>query len=209
MLVAPLLDTTRFPAEDWTQRGGILDADGKARPREQWLYNVVPAIVAEVRARERRPEMPYHLLGHSAGAQFLVRLAAFMPGEARNIVAGNAGALLFPSRDHAFGYGFGGLPSELADDAMLRRFLAAPLTLYLGTSDTGNPKQFDTNEAALTKQGPHRLGRNRAFFELGRKLAQERSWTFNWRKVEAPGVGHDGAGMFAAPELEDALLGRR
>jgi poly(3-hydroxybutyrate) depolymerase len=208
MLVAPLLDAGRFPEEEWNQRGGVLDAGGKARPREQWLYNVVPAIVAEVRARERRPELPYHLLGHSAGAQFLVRLAAFLPGEARNIVAGNAGALLFPTADHRFGYGLGGLPPELADDTLLRRFLAAPLTLYLGTADTTPRKRFDASEAAM-KQGPHRLARNRAFFELGRKLAQERGWTFNWRKVETPGIEHDAAAMFAAPEIEDALLGRR
>jgi poly(3-hydroxybutyrate) depolymerase len=205
VLVAPLLDETRFP-EEWYQRGGLLDAAGKTNPKDEWMFNVVPAVVAGVRAREERPALPYYLIGHSAGAQFLVRLAAYLPGDARRIVAGNAGSLLFPSREHDFGYGLGGLPPELSDDAMLRRYFAAPLTLYLGTADTTPRKRFDASEAAM-KQGPHRLARNRNCFELAQKMAKERGWPFNWRKVETPGIEHDAAAMFAAREVEDALLG--
>ncbi len=205
ILVAPLLDEQRFP-EEWYQRGGILAADGKAKPREQWMFNVVPAMVADVRAREQRPTLPYYLIGHSAGAQFLVRLAAYAPGDARRIVSGNAGSLLFPSREHEFGYGLGGLPAGLSDDAMLQRYFAAPLTLYLGTGDTTPRRRFDASEAGM-KQGPHRLARNRACFELARKMAKERGWPFNWRKVETPGIEHDAAAMFAANEVDDALFG--
>ncbi len=205
VLVAPLLDEGRFP-EEWYQRGGLLDAEGKAKPREQWMFNVVDAVVAAVRAREAQPTLPYYLIGHSAGAQFLVRLAAYQPGEARRIVAGNAGSLLFPSREHEFGYGLGGLPPALSDDAMLKRYFAAPLTLYLGTADTTPRKRFDASEAGM-KQGPHRLARNRACFELAQKMAKERGWAFNWRKVETAGIEHDAAKMFAAKEVEDAVFG--
>ena len=205
MLVAPLLDLERFP-EEWYQRGGILEADGKAKPQEKWMFNIVSKIVADVRAREQKPALPYYLIGHSAGAQFLIRLAAYMPGDARRIVSGNAGSLLFPSRDHEFGYGLGGLPAELSDDAMMKRYFAAPLTLYLGTGDTTPRRRFDASEAAM-KQGPHRLARNRAFFELAQKIAKDRGWTFNWRKVETPGIEHDAGAMFAAREVEDAWFG--
>ena len=206
VVVAPLLDPERFP-EEWYQQGGIIDANHKAKPKEEWMFNVVPKIVADVRAREGKPALPYYLIGHSAGAQFLVRLAAYLPGDARRIVSGNAGTLLFPNRDHEFGYGLGGLPPELSDDAMLQRFFAAPLTLYLGTADTTPRKRFDASEAAM-KQGPHRLARNRAFFELSQKMAKEHGWTFNWRKVETPGIEHDATIMFAAKEVEDALFGK-
>jgi hypothetical protein len=57
------------------------------------------------------------------------------------------------------------------------------------------------------KQGPHRLARNRNCFELAQKMAKERGWAFNWRKVETPGIEHDAAVMFAAREVEDALFG--
>ena len=206
ILAAPLLDPQRFP-EEWYQQGGIVGPDGKAKPREEWMFNLVPKIVADVRAREGKPALPYYLIGHSAGAQFLVRLAAYMPGDARRIVSGNAGTLLFPNREREFGYGLGGLPPELSDDAMLQRFFAAPLTLYLGLADTTPKKRFDASEAAM-KQGPHRLGRNRAFFELAQKMAQERGWAFNWRKVETPGIEHAAAEMFRAKEVEEALFGK-
>jgi alpha-beta hydrolase superfamily lysophospholipase len=169
------------------------------------MFNVVDVIVADVRTRENRPALPYYLIGHSAGAQFLVRLAAFQPGTARRIVAGNAGSLLFPSTDHGFGYGLGGLPAELRDDAMLRQYLAAPLTLYLGTADTAPRRRFDASAAGM-KQGPHRYARNLACYALAEAMAKERGWTFGWRKVEAPGIDHDAARMFAAPEVGDALL---
>jgi hypothetical protein len=42
-------------------------------------------------------------------------------------------------------------------------------------------------------------------FNAGRKLAQERGWTFNWRLVELPGIGHSAPKMFAAPQASDAL----
>lgn len=205
IVVAPLLDEARFPGE-WYQQGGLLDADGRARPPADWQFQVVPALVAAVRTREEKPALPYYLIGHSAGAQFLVRLAAYLPGEARRIVAGNAGSLLFPSRDHPFGYGLGGLPPELCDDAMLQRYFAAPLTLYLGTGDVTPKKRFDASEPAM-RQGPHRYGRNQAGFDMARRLAQERGWTFSWRKVETPGIDHDAARMFAAKEVADALFG--
>jgi pimeloyl-ACP methyl ester carboxylesterase len=206
ILVSPRLDEGAFPDEEWYQRGGVLIAGGEVNPKERWMFNVVDAIVADVRTRENRPTLPFYLIGHSAGAQFLVRLAAFQPGEARRIVAGNAGSLLFPSTDHGFGYGLGGLPAELRDDAMLRQYLAAPLTLYLGTADTAPRRRFDASAAGM-KQGPHRYARNLACYALAEAMAKERGWTFGWRKVEAPGIEHDAARMFAAPEVGDALLG--
>jgi poly(3-hydroxybutyrate) depolymerase len=206
ILVSPRLDEGAFPDEEWYQRGGVLIAGGEVNPKERWMFNVVDAIVADVRTRENRPTLPFYLIGHSAGAQFLVRLAAFQPGEARRIVAGNAGSLLFPGTDHGFGYGLGGLPAELRDDAMLRQYLAAPLTLYLGTADTAPRRRFDASAAGM-KQGPHRYARNLACYALAEAMAKERGWTFGWRKVEAPGIEHDAARMFAAPEVGDALLG--
>jgi pimeloyl-ACP methyl ester carboxylesterase len=205
IVIAPLFDTKRFPSERY-QRGGIQRA-GVAQPPEKWTYAAVPRIVADVRAREGKPALPYYLIGHSAGGQFLVRLAAFYPGQAARIVAANPGSELFPARDQNFGYGFGGLPSELSSDEILKRYLAAPLTIYLGTGDNHPDEDFDASPAAM-KQGGSRLERGRACFAFAEKLAKERGWEFHWRKVETPGIGHESAFMFAAKEAEDALFGR-
>ena len=207
LVVTPLFDRERFPPERY-QRGGITLA-GEPQPREAWTYAIIPRLVADVRAKEGTPDLPCFDLGHSAGGQFLVRLAAFLPEGPVRIIAANPGSHLFPTRDAEFGYGFGGLPAEWSDDESLRRYLAAPLTFYLGTADTDpNAKSLDRSDAAL-RQGNSRYERGHACFAFARALAAQRGWTFGWRLVEAAGVGHDAALMFAAPEAMDAVFGPR
>ena len=205
LVVAPRFDKERFPLERY-QRGGLVDQAGRAQPPERWTYAAVPRLVARIRADEGRPALPYYLIGHSAGGQFLVRLAAFLPTEAGRIVAANPGSHLFPTRERDFGYGFGALPEELSSDDVLRRYLAAPLTLYLGTGDTLVESNLDQSPAAM-QQGGNRLERGRSCFAFAAELARARGWTFGWRKVETPGIGHDAAEMFAAPEVAAAILG--
>ncbi len=208
LVAAPLFEKERFPSEDYIA-GALFNPDGILRPREQWTFALVPQLLAALREGEGKPDLPYYLLGHSAGGQFLARYVAFSPTEARRVVAANPGSHLFPRTDWKFRYGFGGLPAELSDDAALRRYLAAPLTIYLGTGDILTEAANLDQSPEVLLQGPHRLGRGRACFEFAQKLAAERGWTFNWRKVETPGIEHDGGGMFAAPEIAEALgLGR-
>jgi len=206
IVVTPEFDSVRFSSARY-QRGGVIRR-GNPAPREAWTYAMVPGIVDFVRGREGRKDMPYYLIGHSAGGQFLVRMAAFLPGEATRIVAANPGSDLFPTRDQPFGYGFGGLPEELSSTPVLKAYLAAPLTLYLGTDDIHPRPSFDDSPEAMA-QGRHRLERGRNCYAFARALAERNGWPFGWRKVETPGIGHDAAFMFAAPEVEEALFGPR
>ena len=204
IVVAPRFDSARFKSERY-QFGGVLK-NGKPQPRDQWTYAMIPKLVAFVRAGEGRKDMPYYLIGHSAGGQFLARMAAFQPGDACRIVASNPSSYLFPTRDLPFGYGFGKLPPELNSDQAMRAYLASPLTLYLGTGDKGTTAHFDDSPTAM-KQGGSRVERGRACFEMARQLAARRKRAFNWRKIEKPGVGHSASRMFAAKEVGDALFG--
>ena len=204
MVVAPQFDARRFKTDRY-QRGGVL-RNGKPQPQTQWTYAIVHRLIAQVRAKEGRPQLPYYLIGHSAGGQFLARMAAFSPGEASRIVVANPSSLLFPTRELPYGYGFGGLPSHLSNDKVLRNYLASPLTLYLGTGDTTASANFDDSSTAM-KQGLSRIERGRACFKMARKLAAQRKWAFNWRKIETRGVGHSAPQMFAAKEVKLALFG--
>jgi len=206
LVVAPRFDAERFPSRAY-QRGGILKEDGTAADAREWTYAYVPKIAAAIRERESKPELKHWLIGHSAGGQFCVRMAAFQDTGAERIVAANAGSALFPSLEQEFGYGFGKLPDALASDDVLKRYLAAPLTLYLGTADDREDEWLDTSARAMA-QGPGRLQRNRASYAAGEALARAKGWTFAWRKVEAEGVGHDHEKMFAHDACEDALFGR-
>ena len=79
-----------------------------------------------------------------------------------------------------FGYGFGGLPTELAGNDRLKFYLAAPLTIYLGTEDNKPDRYFDRKENAM-KQGPGRYQRGHACFEMAKELAADRGWDFRWK----------------------------
>lgn len=207
LIIAPKFDAERFPNRRY-HRGGILKEDGAAAPQEEWTYPFIPALAEEIRMRERKPKMPYTLIGHSAGGQFLVRLAGFFDSGAERIVAVNPGSDLFPTRDAPFGYGFGKLPESLSTNDTIKRYLARPLTLYLGTADNGHDEDLDESPEAMA-QGPGRYQRGKAVFAAGQKLAKERGWKFGWRLIETPGIGHDHEKMFNAPEAETALFGKR
>ena len=206
IIAAPHFDKARFPYNDY-QQGGIL-REGVARPRGDWTFSRLPAMISALQEGAGNPRLPYYILGHSAGGQFVARLAATAGAlGAQRLIAANPGSHLFPTREAKYGYGFGGLPDELANDEAIKRFLAAPLTLYLGTADNDpNHPSLDRSEAALL-QGPHRYGRGLNCFATAQELARSRGWAFNWRKVEVDGIAHEAARMFAAPEAENALFG--
>jgi pimeloyl-ACP methyl ester carboxylesterase len=204
LIVAPKFDEERFPIEKY-QYGGVF-VDGKTVPVAQRTGSLLPQIAAEIRRRERRPDLPYYLIGHSGGGQFLFRSAAFAPLDAKGIAASNSGTVTFPRKDWTFPYGLGGLPEEVVNDDALRRFLAQPLTLYLGLGDTERDEYLDVKPAA-DLQGQTRLERNRNAFQAWKELARERGWEFRWRVVTVDGVGHEHEQMFDAPEARAALLG--
>jgi len=205
LIVAPKFDKERFPSRRY-QRGGIFNQDKKVAPEQEWTYQFIPPLAAAIRKIEQLPELPYWIIGHSAGGQFVARMAAFIETGAERLVAANPGSHLFPSRELPFGYGFGGLPNELANDERLQRYLAAPLTLYLGTADNKADRYFDQSEPAL-KQGEGRWQRGHAVFQLANKIAEENSWPCNWRLVEAEGVPHSHQEMFTHQKCADALFG--
>ncbi len=207
LIVAPKFDSERFPSRRY-QMGGILTADRKPAKPEDWTYALIPKLAAAIRLREGKPEMKHWIIGHSAGGQFVMRMSAFQDTGAEGMVAANPGSDLFPTRDLPFGYGFGDLPEELSSDEVIRRYLAAPLTLYLGTADDRPDSNFDQSPNAM-KQGAGRFQRGKAAFALAEKLAAEKGWALNWRLVEAGGIGHDHEKMFDHPSCALALFGER
>ncbi|MFO0939787.1 MAG: hypothetical protein U0930_03380 [Pirellulales bacterium] len=205
LIVAPKFDLERFPSIKYN-RGGIVTEDQKAAPEDEWTYHFIPAIVRDIRKRESNDNLRFWMIGHSAGGQFLARMSAFLAVGAERVVAANPGSQLFPRRDWPFGYGFGDLPDSLASEDRIKNYLAAPLTIYLGTEDNKPDEYFDDSKEAML-QGQGRLQRGQACFDYAKRLAEQNNWPFHWRIVEANGVGHDHQAMFNHPSCNRALLG--
>ncbi len=208
LVIAPLFDRKRFPTWRYQTGGLVRDqrADGEftVEPEARWMGATFLAIIDRVRAAEGRPDLGYSLIGHSAGGQTLSRFAAFMPHAAKHIVIANPSTYLWPSRAERFPYGFGGLPVPLADDTALKRYLAQPVTLLLGTADLRRDNNLNIREGA-ERQGSTRYERGQNAYNAARQLATEKGWDFHWKLVEVPDVGHSARRMLGSAEAASAL----
>jgi len=203
LVVVPEFDLERFPNRLY-QFGGVFREDGSFADPPEHTYAYVPDLVEYVRLREQDPGLPHLIVGFSAGGQFVSRMAAFMDTGAERIVVMSPGSCMFPTRELRFGLGFGGLPDAYGSDARIQRYLAQPITIYVGTNDT-EMAQLPTGDAYA--QGVHRYSRNLRWFNQAMDLAYNHNWPFNWRLVIADGPGHSPPDMFNHPQIGSALFG--
>lgn len=201
VVVAPKFDQQRFPRDRY-QLGGVVE-HGHLVPPGSRPVDLVAPLVAWARSAAGQPEMPYVLVGHSAGAQFAGRVAAFTSSKAAAIVLANPSTWVMPNADTAAPFGFGGIGPPHDAEQALRAYLAQPIVVALGGADAGT-KSLDTSAEAMA-QGPYRLARGRNAFKAAHAVAASRGWPLRWSLIEVPGVGHDAARMLAASQTEAAL----
>jgi pimeloyl-ACP methyl ester carboxylesterase len=208
LVVAPFFDSDRFPrwAYHFGGLGDLVEENGswrfQIRSEERRTGRLVLALIDALREGEDRPRMPYSLIGHSAGAQFLGRFAAFYPNEAHRIVLANAGSYVAPTWEHRFPYGFGGL--ILADDAERRRYLASPIVILLATRDVSREGLDKSPGAEL--QGSTRHERGIRVFHQAEATAVLEGMPFGWSLIEVPGLGHGSRALYARPETASSLF---
>lgn len=202
LLVAPLFDKERFP--NWRyHRAGVV-RQGRVQPRGRWTRPIVDDLISWGREWAGDAALPYILFGHSAGAQFLSRLAAYSPlTNARRIVIANASVHVVPALDEEAPYGFGGFIDGDEGEASLKAYLALPITIYLGDQDTGAKNLV--KRPAANRQGTNRLERGLHVFRVAWALAKVKNWPLSWRLVTAAGVGHSSKDMLSAATAENAL----
>ncbi len=202
MVFAPLFDKERFP--NWRYHRAGVFRKGRVQPPSRWTAATMHALLDEAKKIAKRPDAKMYLFGHSAGGQFLSRIAAYAPPpDVQRIVIANPSVYVAPLVDEAAPNGFGGVFSSRQTRRQLETYLALPITIYLGQQDTGDKSLV--RHAAAMRQGATRLERGRNVYCLARDVAQQKGWTFNWRLVEAVGVGHSSRRMLRAPALQRAL----
>jgi pimeloyl-ACP methyl ester carboxylesterase len=205
-VVSPLFDEDRFGDSDLYQYGGLIN-DGKvvADP-DDWTVSRAKDLVEWGSARvgiEATDDVI--LYGHSAGGQFVSRVAAFAPDDSLfdKIVVANPSTHVWPSLEEKVANGFGGYFPAAEAEAMLKDYLADPVTIYLGEEDTGTASL--TMTTAAMRQGDNRLERGINAYNAAKAMAEAHGWTFNWELVTAPGIGHSFSGMLNSPAMLDAI----
>ena len=200
---APLFDRERFKGWQY-HRGGIVRRQIPESP-DDWTVSLVQGLVNLALERKGSAKKHVYLFGHSAGGQFLSRVAAYAPPkDVRRFVVANPSTHVWPSLDEPIPYGFGGFPGWFPNPVLsLKRYLSLPVTIYLGSEDTGS--RLLTRTAGAVRQGTNRLERGKNAFKAARALALEKGWEFNWKLVFAHGVGHSARRMLSDPVAEVAF----
>jgi poly(3-hydroxybutyrate) depolymerase len=196
-----------FSKQAWPHAAAYNLGDIAAHPADpsKWSYAAVEHLFDEI-AEGRKG---YVLFGHSAGGQFVHRMALFLPGSrAAMMVAANPGWYTMPEwrADRArdpYPYSLVGCPAGEAD---LRQSFARPFTLMLGTRDVDAHDKDLNRSAGAEREGPNRFERGQAYFAAARAAAKDLDARFAWKRIEVPGVAHSGSRMSRA--AADYLFGK-
>lgn len=207
-VVAPMFEEDDFSSSDY-HRGGLLSPDGRLLPKEDWTVSLVDDIAEWAHAKiGNLPGVETVAFGHSAGGQFLSRVAAFGPDVFDKMIVANPSTLVRASLTEDMPYGFDGNMTSAEQETYLRDYLADPVTIYAGSADNDpNAPELSGGSAAM-RQGDDRLERANFVYNEARELAEAKGWKFNWELVIAEGVGHSERNMLNAPEFQNAFGGR-
>lgn len=170
------------------QLGSLVDAGKRPLPQGEWSFQEIEDLFEAVRESTGNASAGYHIYGHSAGAQFVHRMALFMPGARfETAVAANAGWYTMPEFGGRFPYGLRRSP---ATPETLGRAFGRRLVVLLGERDTDAADPHLRNSAAARRQGPSRLQRGRAFHAAARAGAGKLGVPLRWELQTVPGAAH-------------------
>jgi len=195
LVIAPTFTDAVWPGVDSYNNGNVYTPSGNPRTPAAWAYALVARLVQTLRDAEIITTGGVHLFGHSAGGQFVHRLASSQPVDTFDAIAiGNPGCYTLPTLAQTWPAGLAGVG---LDDGHLRRLLAYPLTILAGEADNDpNALHLPVDDFAM-RQGAHRYARAQHYFDAGQREAARLGITCRWRFVSVPGIGHDGAAMSA------------
>jgi hypothetical protein len=182
VLIAPEFDEDHFPGDSYSF-GGMVDATGRLRPRNDWTLLVIEQLFDHIRIRWKLKATTYDAIGHSGGAQFLHRLVLFVP-EARfaRAIASSPGRYAFPTPAQQVPYGMGGTDAaNLLNQAFRRDFV-----LLLADRDTVDR----VREPEALAEGTNRFTRGLRFFSLAVEQAAELGVPFHWELRINRGADH-------------------
>ncbi len=196
LLVVPEMTQKQFPKDAGYNFGNMVDEDGVARPASNWAWWSIEVIFDAVRAGTGSMRTTYAIYGHSAGAQFVHRMAMFADAPRFDAaIAANAGWYTLPTASETFPYGLDKAP---ANGARVTANFARPMLILLGEADIDPNHRALRRDIASDRQGTFRLARGQNFMRVATAEASRLGIPLAWKLELAPGVAHDSAGMTAA-----------
>ena len=202
IVIAPEFLQQRWPKAAAYNLGDVAEQ----RDREKWSFSAIEHLFDEVRAGQK----DYAIFGHSAGGQFVHRMAIFRPdNHARVMVVANPGWYVMPEwrkekTELAFPYSLVGAP---VGEAELRQALGRKVLIMVGEMDNDPDAENLEQSAGAKKQGATRVERGENFIKAATTVAAELGVALAWEFSEVPDVAHDGETMSKAAAA--ALFGKR
>ena len=189
-----------FNSTNWSSDAYILgnmftgsSGTGNLNPQQKWSFNIVEQIHRELYSSCGLKDSTYELWGHSAGGQFVHRLAFFLPDNlASRYIAGNSGWYTCPDLSVIFPWGAQNNQLNLSNQD-LSAFTNRKLVIMRGTADTLRDGSLNTDPLS-DAQGLNRYTRAGYFYNSGIKVNNN----LIWKLVDVPNVGHDDQKMAIA-----------
>ncbi len=193
-LIAPEFSYSSFPRNLYAYGG--MDEGAHT-------VDFVEPLIAWANAGLKRSDLPHVLIGHSAGGQFLSRVAAYTATGAARIVIENPSSWVMANLTDSVPFGFAGFKGSGGAEPALKLYLARPIIVAVGQQDTGS-KELDQSIEAR-KQGASRHERGMKTYNTAKALAESHNWPFNWTLIEVEGVGHSSTQMMNTAQVVTAL----
>lgn len=192
LLLCPRFPKRAYPGRAY-HRGGVLDRKGTTRPASAWTFALIERLFDLVRDATGNTSRGYHLYGHSAGGQFVHRLALLLP-ETRLVAAAaaNAGWYTMPTFGERFPYG---LTGSGVTATTIGAALGRPLTVLVGERDVAPDDPYLRTSRRAREQGANRFERAHAFLAAARAEAARRGTGCAWRLETVPDAAHMDAEM--------------
>jgi poly(3-hydroxybutyrate) depolymerase len=190
LVVAP-----EFSREMWPRAAAYnLGEVGREADREKWAFATIEHLFDEV----RDGQSSYALFGHSAGGQFVQRMALLRPGNRASVmVAANPGWYTMPEwrsdkAGDAFPYSLAGSPAGANE---LKQALSRRFVLLVGENDDDPDDENLNRSDGAKRQGDTRVDRGENFFKAATTAARDLGVPLAWELVEVPNTAHDGESM--------------
>ena len=160
----------------------------------EWTYAIIEQLFIHFRAEVASKDARYDLVGFSGGGQFAHRFALFAHRpQCDRIVACSSGWYTLPDAASPFPYGLG--TTQRTSDADVRKALATPLHLAVGSADTDPNSSGLRHTAEADAQGLNRVQRANYAFQRAMDQSTAINAPLAWSLHLETGVAHSAVGM--------------